>query len=173
MDYIKEELNLIQNKAVKRRLEREFESLIEKQTIYPESVKIDIEDDKSLSSNNGYYAVEFININDNKYYKFKIYSDYPFKPPKLEINFRPYQYYLDIKSLDFRSKLLKHKKIRCFCCENKLCGDNWSPAYTMEKIMQEVEIFKNIARDISYIVIIDVIKRKYLFDDINIYEWLF
>jgi ubiquitin-protein ligase len=172
MNYIKEELNVIKHDNIKRRLQREFEPLINLQIIYPESVKIDIGYDKS-PYNIENYSVGFMTILDNKYYKFLINHNYPFSPPKLEINFRPYQYYLNIKSIDFQTNLLKHKKIRCFCCENKLCGINWSPAYTLSRVIEEVELFKNISRDIIYIVIIDVIKRKYLIDDINISQWLF
>jgi ubiquitin-protein ligase len=171
MDIINQELEIINNNSIRRRLEREFKKLVEDQIIYPDSVKIDVENDKS--GYESYYTVNLINVNDNKYYKFNINLNYPFRPPKIEINFKPYSYYLNIKSNDFKYKLLKHKKLRCLCCSTKLCGENWSPAYTMGKIMDEVESFKNICRDISYFVIVDIIKRKYLIDDIHINEWLF
>jgi hypothetical protein len=69
--------------------------------------------------------------------------------------------------------LFTYKKIRCFCCKTILCGDNWVPSFTLKNILEETEHFKNICRDISHIIIINVIKRKYLIDDININDWLF
>ena len=93
----------------------------------------------------------------------------------MNLNFKPYSYlyYLNSKSQEFKTKLLKYKKIRCLCCHTILCNDNWSPAYTMKHVIDEVEIFKNIFSDISKIVMIDVIKKKYLIKDIDILQWLF
>lgn len=173
MEHIKDELKIIINNSAKKRLERELEQLVEGQVIYPESVTINFSEEKTYGMSN--YKVCFYTVNKNRYFEFIFSCDYPFKPPKMNLNFKPYSYlhYLKSNSLVFNQKLLKHKKIRCFCCHSKLCNDNWSPAYTMNHIMEEVDTFKNICIEISRGVIIDVIKRKYLNDDINIMEWLF
>lgn len=120
-----------------------------------------------------YLLVSFYNNNDNKYYEFKFSNNYPFVPPKLNLNFKPYSHYLRIKPGEFLNILLKLKKIRCLCCDTITCPDNWSPAFTMIKIMDEVSTYQKICREIADIAIINVIKRKYLINDINILEWLY
>lgn len=170
MEFIKERLEIIPSAAIRRRLEREFNNILALELIYPHSVSVNIK--KNNSVYNETYSVEFMNMKDNKYYEFIISNNYPFNPPKLNINFKPYSYYLNFQSFDFKKKIENYKKIRCFCCSTKICGDNWSPAYTMRHILDEVVDFRKICRDISYLIIIDVIKRKYLIEDINIIQWL-
>jgi ubiquitin-protein ligase len=172
MNIITEELENIDSSIIKRRLFREFKQLTENQIINPETIKINIDESISNYAGHCYYTIEFVNSKDNRHYKFKINNNYPFTTPKLELNFKPYSYYLNISSDIFKNKLTKYKQIRCFCCSTITCGSNWSPAYTMEKVINEIEQFRNISKEIFYIVIIDVIKRKYLIDDINIRQWL-
>ena len=68
--------------------------------------------------------------------------------------------------------LLEYYRIRCMCCETKLCYDNWSPVYTLKYILEEVDRFKNISKNLISRIFITIIKRKYLIDNINIIEWL-
>ena len=63
--------------------------------------------------------------------------------------------------------------MQCFCCESILCSNNWGPQFTMKDIFEEVKQFRDICKEIAHRVIIDVVKRKYLIDDINILEWLY
>ena len=173
MEYIKNELQIIKSDAVKRRLEREFKQLVSNELVYPESVTVKIGEEKTPGISN--YIVGFYSSYENKYFEFFLNINYPFKSPKLNLNCKPYSYlhYLNSKSADFNKKLLKYKKIRCLCCSSILCNDNWSPGYTMRHVIDEVKMFKNMCTDISKIVMIDVIKRKYLIDDIDIIGWIF
>lgn len=174
MEYINEELQIIQSKNVRGRIERELKELYELNLIDPYGVSVSVGTDNQNPYDKTLYIINFYNLKDNKLYEFKFNSNYPFRPPKLFINFKPYSYYyyLNISSHDFKQNLLKYYKIRCMCCETVLCADNWSPAYKMSTILNEVERFKLICKNLSYRVIINVIKRKYLVDDINILDWL-
>jgi ubiquitin-protein ligase len=171
MDNIKDQLEIITTNSIRRRLEREFINLISLDLIYPETVFINFNKDNQIHNHN-LISVSFITTKEYRHFEFIITLHYPFHPPKLNINFKPYIYYLNFNSLEFRENLFKHKNVRCFCCNTKTCSDNWSPGFTLKHILEEVEEFKQNCRDISYILIIDVIKRKYLNSDINIVEWL-
>ena len=113
------------------------------------------------------------NAKDKRLYKFIIPPNYPFSPPRLELNYKPYSSYLRFQSEKFTKLFYKHKGYKCFCCESVLCPDNWGPEITLSKIMDEVNAFHKECREIADIVFVNVIKRKYLIDDINILEWLY
>lgn len=174
MEFITDNIKQISSRTIRARFERELTQLFELNIIDPYCISIRIETDKENYNIQNRFIVNFYNIKDNNFYSFYFDNNYPFKPPKLEINSKPYSdiYYLNINSYDFKQKLLKYHKIRCLCCETKLCSDNWTPSYTMKHILNEIDHFKNICRHIIYRIIVDVIKRKYLIDDINIIEWL-
>jgi ubiquitin-protein ligase len=170
MENIKHQLELITTNSIKKRLEREFINLISLDLIYPESVSINLNKDKPINNHNS-FSISFI-TKEYRHFEFIISIHYPFHPPKLNINFKPYIHYLNFSSLDFRENLFKYKNIRCFCCSTKTCGDNWSPGFTLKHILEEFDEFKKNCRDVCYILIIDIIKKKYLNFDINIVEWL-
>jgi hypothetical protein len=171
MEIIKQQLDMITSNPIRRRLEREFVNLVSLDLIYPETVMVELCENKM--SHYPSFLVSFVKIKGHMYFEFIVNINYPFTPPKLNINFRPYLHYLNFKSSHFKEMLFTYKKIRCFCCKTILCGDNWVPSLTLKNILEETEHFKNICRDISHIIIINVIKRKYLIDDININDWLF
>jgi ubiquitin-protein ligase len=172
MEIIKENLEIISTKTLKKRLEHELKELILNNVVYPESVTVTINEPHK---NEFEYKVGFFVVKNNNYYEFLFGTNHPFRPPKLNLNFRPYSYiyYLNSKSPGFNEKLFKYKKIRCFCCHTKLCSDNWSPAYTMRHIIDEANYFKKICREIAIHITVDVIKRKYLISDINIIQWVY
>jgi len=170
MENIKEQLETITYTPIRRRLEREFINLLSLDLIYSESVMVKLDNDKINNCQS--FLVSFTTIKECNYFEFIIGINYPFRPPKLNINFKPYLHNFNFESKKFKENLFKYKKIRCFCCNTKLCGDNWSPAYTIRHILEEFNDFKQKCRDICYITIIDVIKRKYLNSNINIIEWL-
>jgi len=124
-----------------------------------------------------YYERDFYiilkNLKDNRLYKFIIPPNYPFTAPRLELNNKPYSYYVKFNSNKFRELFSKYKGDRCFCCETILCADNWGPQLTLNRIMDEVDLFHKECREIADRVIVNVIKRKYLIDDVNILEWLY
>ena len=73
----------------------------------------------------------------------------------------------------FAKKLVKYTGISCFCCDTILCSKNWAPKYTMVDIIGERERFKNACMEVVHRVVIDVIKRKYLNEDVDIIQWLY
>jgi hypothetical protein len=119
------------------------------------------------------FHIIFKNIKDDRLYKFIIPHNYPFAPPTLELNNKPYLSYFRFRSEKFRELFYKYKGDKCFCCETKLCGDNWGTPVTLLNVIEEVSLFHKDCREIADRVIIDIIKRKYLIDDINILEWLY
>ena len=107
-----------------------------------------------------------------KKYSFILPYHYPFNPPKLFRNSGKYGTGSHSLNKDFKEKLKLYSGIECFCCDSVLCKNNWSPRNTMKDIIEESERYKEACRKVVYSVIIDVIKRKYLNADINIFQWI-
>jgi ubiquitin-protein ligase len=160
-------LQIINPASLRRRIKRELEML--KQDGYFTNFICVIQEGDDIIT----YTISIYNITDHKIYKFIISSDYPFRPPKLLINYRLYSDYQKFGSSSFTDALIKYKGINCLCCESILCSNNWSPNLGFKNIFAEVNKFKDYCREIAYRVIIEVITRKYLINDINIVEWLY
>jgi ubiquitin-protein ligase len=171
-DILKEKLSVINQAPIRRRLLIEFKQIIKKYDYIAEFIDIEFCKDY-VSSYNNPYIINIYDHHKNINYKFHILNSYPFRPPKLFINDKPYNSYLQFKSQLFRESIFKYKKRRCFCCETLLCGDNWSPSNRLLNVFEEIEKYKNECREVIYTVIIEKIKKKYLIDDINIIEWLY
>lgn len=167
MSTIEEQLKQITIPGIARRIKRELEEM--------KRIQIFIDDDEIIIEK--YNKEEFYllikNNTDKRLYKFIIPPNYPFKAPRLEINYKPYSHYLRFQSLKFQDLFYKYKGRKCFCCDSILCADNWGPQIKLSNIMDEVDIYHKQCREIVDRVIINVIKRKYLIDDINIVEWLY
>ncbi len=116
--------------------------------------------------------VKFISCRDNLLYNFIVPSNYPFSAPVLELNNKPYSYYLSFYFNNCKDMFHKYKGKKCFCCETALYCNNWNHTFTFKDIINEVNKFHKECREITDNVIINVIKRKYLTDNINILEWL-
>jgi ubiquitin-protein ligase len=174
-DEDKQKLSIIRNQPMRKRLTRELISLINNNDnpIYLIDVNCNTNTNINQHYKNFPYSINLYEINTGRIYEIILGDSYPFGPPKLNINYKPYSDYFKFSSLTFKEALYKYKKIRCFCCETITCGDNWSPALTIQRIINEFHKFGNYCREISHRVIIDVIKRKYLISDINLLEWLY
>jgi ubiquitin-protein ligase len=164
-------LDIINPASLRRRIKRELELL--QQDGYFTNILYVIQDENNSLYNITSYIITIYNNIDNKTYEFIVPTDYPFRAPKLSINYRSYSDYQKIESPFFTDALMKYKGIKCLCCESILCSNNWSPNLGFQNIFAEVSKFKGYCREIAYRAIIDVIKRKYLIDDINIVEWLY
>jgi ubiquitin-protein ligase len=162
-------LEVIPFNTVKKRIKRELEKLDENCSL----MSIDVEpNEKERTGHNK----PVINIYDNLnglIYSLILDSNYPFRPPKIKINFTTYYEFLKISFLPFSEHLRKIHKINCLCCSTVTCGDNWSPAYTTNHIITEIRRFKGYKRDLINKMFADKIKLKYLIDDINLDCWLF
>jgi ubiquitin-protein ligase len=169
-DEYKEKLSIITNNPLRKRLTRELIGLDNN-----EFYLMDLNQNAITNQHHNYfkYSINLYEMSTNRIYEIILSDNYPFAPPKLNINSKPYSYYYKPSYNKYNELLLKYKKIRCLCCQTMLCGDNWSPAFTVSNIIKEVHDFENYFKEISHRIIIDVIKRKYLISDINLLEWLY
>lgn len=162
---MEEQISIIKNSTIKKRIKREIEQLVVS--------NICNLDDVSIVMNNGDYETKVILQLNSKIYEFYIHNYYPFRPPKLYINNIKYLSHHSVLSEKFRNDLRKYAGIDCFCCETMLCSDNWSPKLTIKDILEEYHRYKNACREVVQRIIVNVIIRKYLNDDINIIQWLY
>ena len=175
LDDLFNKLDVIEEKSVKKRLTVELSKMIEDKFCGTNDINIDLFD-YNCPKNNTYvkkYKVSIFIDSKKRLYTFTVPASYPFRPPKLDINYKPYFEYLKIENTAFYLALNEYKKKRCFCCSSVLCDDNWSIFMTLKTIINEVDEFSDICKEIAYIAMVNVVKRKYLIDDINIMEWLY
>jgi ubiquitin-protein ligase len=159
--------SLLNNSScVQRRIKREIEQLINLKICLPEQVNIQQNIDQE-------YIVAIQNLSDNKDYEFKMSNYHPFRPPKLLINKKLINFTHKQCSEKFGNSLIKYTGIECFCCETILCSNNWSPQFTCKDIINDIQKYRDARHQVVIRIIVDVIKRKYLVDDINIIEWLY
>lgn len=105
-------------------------------------------------------------------YTFILPITYPFSPPKILINKRPYISSISMPSTRFIEMLKKLEGKDCLCCDSKVCYVNWGPAFTIRHLMTEIEYNKNIIKRIVKYILLNNIKKKYLIEDIQIEEWI-
>jgi tRNA U38,U39,U40 pseudouridine synthase TruA len=169
MSTIEEKIQVINISSVARRIKRELEKMINFGICQNDDISIS----KNVDFNNDFeYHVSIYNNKDKRHYEFILYNHYLFSPPRLILNHKPYSEYLKFNSEVFTRIFYKYKGNRCFCCETKLRGVNWCPQITMLNVMDEVDRFHKDCKEIADIIIVAVIKRKYLINDINIIQWL-
>ena len=170
-DEYKEKLSIIKNLSMRKRLTRELISLNDNE-IYLMDFNYN---NANTNQHHNYfkYSINLYEVSTNRIYEIILSDNYPFVPPKLNINSKPYSYYFTPSTHKYNDLLLKYKKIRCLCCKTITCGDNWCPVFTVSNIINEVHEFENYFKEISHRVITDVIKRKYLISDINLIEWIY
>jgi len=152
----------IQHKFILKRLLRESRDFTDKIILL------------SVKPNNEEYLVNLKDTSKYKYsnYCFIINHNYPFHPPKLLINNIPYKDFFSRSSRN-RELLKKMSGLKCLCCYNILSRDTWSPAITLIKIIDEINLFRTYKRNVINKIMADKIKDKYLIDDIDIESWLF
>jgi ubiquitin-protein ligase len=115
-----------------------------------------------------------IKTNDMQKYEFTICADYPFKPPNVVFQNRPYREFLQISHSPQDLKLFKQVSgLECLCCTSITCNENWSPGYMMTHIIDEIRTICKYRRNMIYKIIADKIKARYLVADIDLDSWLF
>ena len=89
-------------------------------------------------------------------------NDFPFRPPKIQINNKPFSYCPTAfpKRLWDRYMLLYPDK--CPCCKSILCANTWTPSYRLGNILAEYNIFTEKFKMISRIL---VFEHSFLPDD--------
>jgi len=114
-------------------------------------------------------------INQNKYkYEFIINNNYPFVSPNIFYQNYPYSDYLRPKYNKKHFKIFnKITNKNCLCCASYICSLNWTPATTLNNIIKEIHQVRKDRRNVLNKIFADIIKTKYLIDDIDLDGWLF
>jgi hypothetical protein len=158
-------LELLSSKCVSRRLKREFT------TMYKLYDAITVE----LNENSLEIDVIIYELIDKKKvcYKFVIGRNYPFIAPTVFLNNHTYKKLLASKTKYEVNNLKKLYNIDCLCCVSLTCTNNWSPREMLHNIIDEIKYYKKIKKVLVFKIIADIIKRKYLIEDIDLCSWLF
>lgn len=169
-DQIKENnaiIDRLKYNSMKRRLKSELAKM---SVQFPNNIVVELNDETSVK-------VSIYEISADakiQKYGFIVTSNYPFNPPKIFFQGRPYIDFLKTSyDTNFRKIFKKIVGQDCFCCHSINCSENWSPAITLSRIIDEVKYIKQKKRDIINKLLADKIKLRYLIDDINLDEWLF
>jgi ubiquitin-protein ligase len=161
-DFIKTQLDKFGSKSLSRRICREYEQLASEY----ESIFVTIDDANKL-------AFTLCRKGESTLYKFVLPNDYPFVQPSVLINDKPYISFLNLKTVRFNNTLKYVSNFNCLCCNSICFKQQWSPAYTIKRIMAEIDKYKQIKIDIAVKLLADQIKDKYLISDIDLDSWLF
>ena len=99
-------------------------------------------------------------------------SRYPFSSPeKVEINGIEYLSLLRIDNRELSKLGIDDTK--CLCCASLLCKNNWGPRIPITDLLDEIQHNLYIKKAVTNNIICNVIKRKYLIDDIPIMDFLY
>ncbi len=150
-----EELEKINIKGLKSRIKNECADLYQQY----HNVLIDINNKKTTIT-----AVEYLyEANPKKYrvYKFILDSNYPFRPPEMYVNNRPYASILQMKGEYEKTMVKKIKGQDCLCCHSINCAVNWSPAIRLHRIIDEIKDTIKFKKDIINLLLAEKIKKKY------------
>ena len=123
------------------------------------------------NKHNNDYTQYIIFENDKVQIQMDFKSTYPFSPPsKIYINGNDYIFILKCQSPDLKQLGLKED---CLCCSSITCRNNWCVSYNRCHLLEEIEKNLAIKRGISDLNHCNLIKRKYLIDDIPLIDYLF
>ena len=95
-------------------------------------------------------------------YQIELPNDYPFKPPK-NIVYNENNYKQSISNCPNKiQKILKTKYyINCLCCDTIISGSNWVPAMNTSYIINEIDKFSKIKKEIKIILLCNEIRDKF------------
>jgi hypothetical protein len=168
-DDILYELEKIHIKPIKKRLINELIVLKNKNAyIHLEYIN----NNNNLRSTNFIIIVTIIFSKDNNIYQFEISENYPFRPPKFRINYKPYKSYLMINSIKTKNELFLYTGLNCLCCYSYSCPENWNFMLKFENFINQFNVIKKYRKMIINRIIIQKILNKYLISDINLDVWL-
>lgn len=162
----KNAISSINIKVVKTRLMREYTEL---NTKFPNSI-IHVYNNEELK--NVSFSIRIEEGSKLQGYVFIIENNYPFHPPCILYNNKPYSNLLNLQSNRFGDYSQKLYKKKCLCCTSLICKNNWSPAINLGMIIEDINKNRKYKRNIIYAILIDQIKGKYLIDDIDILTYI-
>lgn len=155
----------LKTNSTRRRLTKELEKM------YPlyDQIEVEFNSEGKIQIT----VMEFNKENRLQNYKFVLTNDYPFRTPGIFFQSKPYIDFLKIRTRLPNINFKKMTGYECFCCHSMNCSDNWTPAFTLNHIIDEIRLIKNQKRNIIYKILADIVKRRYLIDDIDLDSWLF
>ena len=153
------QIEIIPN-VIRRRLQKECKEV---QNNYDE-ISVEYSQESKI-------LVTFIKRGDT--YIFTIPKNYPFESPKMMINGIDQNKLFNLRTKRFITILKYVSGFDCLCCNSYLCRNNWSPAVTLNRVINQIEAYKNYKYFIFLKLISDKIKEKYLNIDIDLDSWLF
>ncbi len=89
-------------------------------------------------------------------------TNFPFKPPYLEINKKPLVYCPSAFPKRLWDRYMTLHPNKCLCCKSILCDNNWSPACRLGSILTEYNDFTEKLKTIAKIL---VFEHSFLPDD--------
>jgi hypothetical protein len=95
-------------------------------------------------------------------YQMELPSDYPFNPPK-NILYNENNYKQSLTNCSQRiQKILKTKyNIICLCCDTIISGSIWMPAMNTSHVINEIDKFSKIKKEIKIILQCEEIRDKF------------
>ena len=162
----KKAISSINIKCIKSRLTREYNDLYVK---FPNSI-IYIYNNEELK--NISFSIRIDEGTKMQNYGFIIDNKYPFHPPRILYNNKPYSNLLKLPSYRFGDYSQKLYDKKCLCCNSLDCKYNWSPGINLTMIINDINKNRKYKRDIIRTILIDQIKDKYLIDDIDILTYI-
>jgi ubiquitin-protein ligase len=159
-------LDSFQSKHILRRVKREYSQLIIEHT----NVGINANDDNQVVITMQKYS----DLNDQlNTYHFILSNNYPFHPPKIVVNNKPYIKFLTLPSARFTKVFHYINGPKCFCCSSLTLNHNWSPALTINNVLKEIDLLIQYKYEIVIKLLADNIKKQYLIMDIDLDSYLF
>lgn len=116
--------------------------------------------------------IEMIITEGDSKYGFIFNNRYPFSAPQIFYNGKPYLELLKINNKEEKNVLRKYRNKDCLCCDSYYCRDNWYPALSLKSIIDEIKEIIELKQTIKQILLADIIKKKYLINDIDINSFL-
>jgi hypothetical protein len=140
-----------------KRVQREIETLRNKNFAYDITLRQERKDNKDCFATLLYTKT----AKDNLVCIHLDHNSYPFYPPKVTINDQNYSSFFACRSpriISVMRKLITWNENFCFCCHTILC--NWSPVNSVEHLLQEIENYNLIKRNITYHLIYNEVPNK-------------
>ena len=119
-------------------------------------------------------TIEFLGDGIIKLLTITIEGMYPFRGPNsISVNGQPYLSLLSFSCKELFPDYIKNKlnMDKCLCCQSLVCPNNWIPSNHLKDVLQEVINNMELKSLYSYMICINVIKRKYLNPDIPLIDF--
>lgn len=89
--------------------------------------------------------------------QFILTENYPFRPPLISMNDHSYHSHLSCFATRVKNCLRSNYKFDDLLEQTITAGKNWSPAYTIIKLIDEIKIFNSTKTRIKYLICLDEI----------------